>query len=196
MRVTPIVPFVAFASLVLSASVVTAQGVPAAASAVVAPPPPATKLEAFKPSAGAIVTFGYDDIFVSDMPYGVTVDAREIKATTGSTARGIVVDVKESQYRQERSFVDADEVDELLRGISTLMEIKENPTPFRNFEVRYQTRGELRITAFNTNATNIAYSLSVGRTIPARKSMSAKDMLALRTAIEQAKAKLASLPGK
>jgi len=46
--------------------------------------------------------------------------------------------------------VDADEVGELLKGFDALLEVKANPTQFKNFEVRYTTRGELQLTAFSS----------------------------------------------
>src|SRR5438105_1906550 len=40
--------------------------------------------------------------------------------TGGAGVRGLLVDVTESEYRQERAFVDADEIGELLKGCPRL----------------------------------------------------------------------------
>lgn len=66
------------------------------------PPPPATKLEGFKPAAGSVVTLGYDEL---GNVAGVSVDVREVRDLKSPGARGLLVDITESQYRRERAFV-------------------------------------------------------------------------------------------
>jgi hypothetical protein len=124
-----------------------------------APPPPATKIEAFKPAAGTVVTLGYNEL---GSTYGVSVDAREMRDTRGNVVRGVTVEVTQSEYRQERAFVDADELPELLKGIDALLSVKTNPTTYQNFEVRYTTKGDLQITAFNRSG-QIIYAVQAGR---------------------------------
>jgi hypothetical protein len=152
-------------------------------------PPPATKIEAFKPAAGSVVTFGYDELGGVG---GISVDVREFRDAAKTAVRGLVVEVTESQYREERSFVDADEIPELLRGIDALLDVKTNPTPFQNFEVRYTTKGELRLTAFNAG-NEIKYAVEAGRTLKANRRIDADDMRKLRTIFAAAQTKLASL---
>src|SRR4051812_28146106 len=115
--------------------------IPSAAAAQTPPPPPATKIEAFKPAAGSVVTMAYDELGGVS---GISVDVREFREAARAPVRGLVVEVTESQYREERSFVDADEIPELLRGIDALLGVNSNPTQFESFEVRYTTKGELR----------------------------------------------------
>jgi hypothetical protein len=86
----------------------------------------------------------------------------------GTDARGLLVQVTESQYRTERSFVDADEIPELLKGIDAIIEVKANPTQFKSFEVRYTTRGSLQLTAFNMTSGKIQYAVQTGRTLKAQ----------------------------
>jgi hypothetical protein len=133
-------------------------------AAPAAPLPPATRLEAFKPAAGTIVTFGYNELGrVGD----VSVDVRELRS--GSTnVRGVVVEVTQSQYREERAFIDADELDELVRGIDALLEIRANPTSFEHFEVRYTTKGELQIVAFSNSRGGVTYAVKAGRIVSAQ----------------------------
>ena len=100
-----------------------------------------------------------------------------------------MVDVTESQYREERSFVDADEIPELLKGIDALLEVKTNPTTFQNFEVRYTTKGELRITAFNMG-NEIKYAVEAGRVIKANRSIDEDEMKKLRTVFAAAQTRL------
>jgi hypothetical protein len=168
----------------LSWSPVEAQAAPPAA-APVAPPtlPPATKLEAFKPAAGSVLTIGYSEL---GNVSGVSVDIREMRDASGNTVRGLVVEVTESQYRRERSFVDADEIPELLRGVDALLEVKANPTRFKNFEVRYTTRGEVQLTAFNNAQGDIRYAVEAGRTLKAQRFLDAEGLRKLRGMVQTA----------
>jgi hypothetical protein len=110
-------------------------------------PPPKTKLEAFRPAAGSVLILGYD--YLGSVGR-VFVDVREFRDRMGRIARGLVVEVSESELRRERAFVDADEIPELLKGIDALLEVGANPTKFDNFEVRYTTRGDLQLTAYSS----------------------------------------------
>lgn len=122
---------------------------------------------------------------------GVSVDVREMKDQRNTPVRGLLVEVAESQYRKERSFVDADEIPELLKGFDALLEVKSNPTQFQNFEVRYTTRGELQLTAFNASNGTILYAVQTGRVVKAEKvGLSASEMQKLRSLFAVAYQKL------
>ncbi len=156
-----------------------------------ATPPPATKMEGFKPAAGSVLTFGYDELGNIG---GISVDVREMRDAKGSGVRGLLVEVTESEYRKERSFVDADEIPELLKGFDALLEVKTNPTPFKNFEVRYTTRGELQLTAFSSGNGSIMFAVQAGRTLKAQRvGLDVPDMQKLRGLFEAASQKLATL---
>lgn len=170
----------------LCVSPVTA-GAQAATETRPADPPPATKLEAFKPAAGTLVTVGYDEL---GQVSGISVDVRELRAERAGAVRGVVVQVRESQYREERSFVDADEVPELLRGIDALLDIRSNPTNFQNFEIRYTTKGELQITAFNDTRGGIRFAVRAGRAVSARTFLDEAALRRLRSMIEAAAQRL------
>jgi hypothetical protein len=135
--------------------------------AATVPPPPATKMEAFEPSAGSVMTLGYDDV---GSIQGIAVDAREMRDTKSTGVRGLLVEITESQYREERSFVDTDEIPELLKGFDALLSVQSNPTQFKNFEVRYKTKGGLQLTAFNMTNGTILYAVQVGRTLTAQRT--------------------------
>ena len=157
-------------------------------TATVTTPVPATKLEAFRPAAGTVVTFGYNDLGTVN---GVAVDVRELRDTKGNDVRGVVAQVTQSEYRQEQAFVDADELPELLKGIDALLEVKANPTGYRNFEVRYTTKGELRITAFNSGG-KIKFAVEAGRITKAQSFMDEGDLRRLRAYFQAANDQLAS----
>jgi hypothetical protein len=179
--------FVSAAAVVLSYphSVAAQRGAPPSVSAANAAPP-ATKLEAFKPAAGSLITFGYDEL---GKVSGVSVDVREVRDATGARVRGLLVAVTESEYRKEQAFVDADEIPELLRGIDALLKVKANPTTFKNFEVRYITRGELRLVAFNSDNV-ISYSVDAGRVGKASAFLDASEVVQLRAMFAAAAQKL------
>jgi hypothetical protein len=159
---------------------------------IVAPPlPPATMLEGFAPAIGSLLTLGFDDLGEVD---GVSVDVREMRDTRGGHVRGLVVEVTESQAIREQSFVDADEIPELLKAIDALIATTGNPTQFKNFEVRYATKGELELSAANSRNRGVVFSVTAGRLLKARRRfLNAGEMHQLRTLFEAASQKLATL---
>jgi hypothetical protein len=157
---------------------------------VVQPPAPATKLEGFRSAAGTLVTLGYN---VLDSVPGITADVREVREGKGSPVRGVVIDIVESDERQARAFIDADEVAALLKGIDALLAVKTNPTTFGNFEVQYSTRGALLLGAFNDADGNVAYLVEAGHDEPARRYLQPDEMRSLRAIFAAAQVKLAAL---
>ena len=162
------------------------------------PLPPAAKLEGFRPSAGAALILGYTTI---GNTRGVSVDARQVRSGVSNEARGILVHVA-SGYRDERSFVDVDEIAELLRGIDALLGVSGNPTDLDQFEVRYTTKGDLEVTAFSheslfdSKKQTIDYTVSAGRLLQATASLDKAGMVKFKSLVEQAQAKLAALSAK
>jgi hypothetical protein len=149
--------------------------------------PPATKLEAFKPTAGSVLLMGYTNV---KSPGSVNIDARELRDVKGGvTVRGLVVQVTESAYRRERAFVDVDEVPELLKGIDALLEIQQNPTAFERFQASCTTKGGLELTAYS-DYVGISYSVETGRVLVARRDYNQKDFQKFRAALAAAYEKL------
>jgi len=149
-------------------------------------------MEGFKPAAGSVVTIGYDDLGVVGV---ISVDVRQLLDGRGKDVRGLLVEIRESEYKTGRSFVDADEIPELLRGFDALLEVKANPTAFKHFEVRYTTKGELQLTAFNAGDGSIMFAVQTGRGITAQVvGLSIPEMKQLRGLFQAAAQKLATLP--
>lgn len=164
---------------------------PAAAPAP--PPPPATKLEAFKPAAGTASVMAFTTV---GKVQEIEVDAREVRDSKNVTVRGLVVAVTQNQYRAERAFVDVEEIPELLRGIDQILAVKENPSPgFKDFEVRYTTKGELRCVAFSY-AGKVRYSVEAGRVLRATRLIDEGEMREFRNLIANAMAVLTAAPAK
>jgi hypothetical protein len=152
--------------------------------------PPATALEAFRQPIGGTLTIGFDDL--GDVN-GVFVDVREMRDTRGARARGLVVEIAGGQALREQSFVDADEIPSLIKALDDLVAVNANPTQFKSFEIRYMTRGELGLTASSSRNRGIYYGVEVGRLMKARRALNAGEMHQLRTLIEAAAQKLATL---
>ena len=116
------------------------------------PPKTATRLEAFSARVGTVTVRGSTDvgsINAGSMGH-VTVAALEIRDAANPKAReyGVTFHV-ESRDRDHTSFVDADEIDSLLRGVDYLSRANKSVTALADFEVRYSTRGDLRLTVFS-----------------------------------------------
>ena len=151
---------------------------------------PATKLEGFQPAADSVVTLGYEAL--GSIGGGrISVDVREIRDSVGHSARGLTVDVRESQTRHERSYVDADEIPALLKGLDALLNAIVNPTPLKRFEVTYTTRGSLILLAYSDASGAAEYSVQAGRTLPSTVSrLGAAELHALRAIFDAAHRKL------
>jgi hypothetical protein len=75
-----------------------------------------------------------------DPQLGISANVRELHDARRGSARGLIVEVAETPFRQERSFVDADEVVGLINGIDALLNVASSPTEFKNFEIRLDAR--------------------------------------------------------
>jgi hypothetical protein len=155
------------------------------------PPPPATALEAFSVPPGEVLTTAYEDLGDVD---GVLVEAREMRDPRARRVRGIVITIFSGQTRPEQAFVDPDEFVTLLRGFDALLAITQNPSgQFRNFDMRFSTRGELVLTASSTRNRGVLYGVEVGRVQHARRTLNGGEFNQLRTLVEAAQQKLAAL---
>lgn len=159
-----------------------------------APLPPATKLEGFKPTAGSVVTLGYDELGRIGPGFStsglVVVEVRQLQAG-GDSVRGMTVTVTESQYREEMAFVDGEELVDLVRGVDALLELKTNPTKFKNFEVRYTTKGDLVLIAFNSSKGEVQFAIQAGRVLKARRFLNLSDFQKIRAMFQAAASRLA-----
>ena len=161
------------------------------------PPPPATALEQFQVAAGepgGLLTTAYEEMGEVE---GVLVEAREVRNSRGDRARGIVVTILDRQDRTAdplEAYVDPDEFNGLIHGFDALLAITVNPNgEFRNFDMRYSTRGELVLTASSTRVRGVVYGVEVGRQLRTRRTLNGGEFHQLRTLVEAAQQKLATL---
>jgi hypothetical protein len=189
----------------VGAAALVAIGLPAAAQQVdvrslidtqspliVAPPlPPATQLEGFHAPIGAVVTVGHE---VLGNVRGISVEVRELRDSTGGRARGLTIEIATDNAAPHWSYIDLDEVPQLLRGIDQLLPLTSNPTQFSNFEMHYATKGELEVTASSSPNRGVVFSVEVGRLAKARKEgLTAGELQQLRTLIEAAAQRIATM---
>jgi hypothetical protein len=183
-------------ALVLAAAVPALAQAPAAPSPeppiiLGPPPPPATALEAFQALPGEVLTNAYEDL--GDVS-GVFVEARDMRASGGRRVRGVVVSIAGRREAPEPAFIDRDEIAPLLQAFDALSAITSNPnSEFRNFDMRYSTRGELVLTASSTRQRGVIYGVEVGRVIKTRRPLNGGEFHQLRVLIEAAEQKLATL---
>jgi hypothetical protein len=158
------------------------------------PPPPATALEAFQVEPGGLLTTAYEELGEVE---GILVEAREMRNSRGDRARGIVVTILERQDRTSeplQAYVDPDEFNGLIHGFDALLAITISPNgEFRNFDMRYATRGELVLTASSTRQRGVVYGVEVGRQLRTRRALNGGEFHQLRTLVEAAQQKLATL---
>jgi len=190
--------FVSAAALVGLATPAAAQGVPVGVPpnnplpVVVQPAlPPATGLETFQPyGLDAILTVGHE-ILGAIAKARVFVEVRDMRDTKGNMAGGAALHIIESGTRDERAFIDVDELPGLLRSLEALLKYTANPTGLKRFEARFTSRGNLSFVAYSNSTGAIEYALQVNKvplaTIP---NIESGDMLKLHALLEQALQKL------
>src|SRR5687768_1754137 len=158
---------------------------------VVQPAPlPATKLELFQPDAGAIVTVGHE-VLGAIARARVFVEVRDMRDTKGNMAGGASLHIIESGARDERAFIDVDELPGVLRSFEALLKYSANPTTFKRFEARFTTRGNLSFVAYSNTTGAIEYALQVNKVpLATISNIESGDMLKLHALLEQALQKL------
>jgi hypothetical protein len=158
--------------------------------------PPATKLEAFQARTGVVVIRGYTSVGTVHGRFGsiVTVDAREFRDASNPKSRvaGISISVKAFRplERENTSFVDAEEIDSLLKGIEYITKIGRDVTSLQKFEADYRTKGNLRITVFDNEKGEISASIESGPVGPTTAFIDLLELEAFRKLILEAKSKL------
>ena len=127
---------------------------------------PRTKLEAIEERYETVLIKGFSQIASLHVRGGdVRVDVVELKdAAASARAIGIVVALKQSseRLRENRSLIDYEEIDPLLRAIDSVARINETATKLTGFEARYRTPGDLGFNVFRQSRSGTAASLTSG----------------------------------
>jgi hypothetical protein len=129
--------------------------------------PAATKIEAFSGRTGIVLIKGFTNIGEIRGQGSVSVDAREFRdASNPQRAEyGVAIAVKEAGRleRENRSFIDQDEIDSLVRGIEYIASISKSVTTMKDFEAEYRTKGDFAVTVFSDSRGGLSLAISAGR---------------------------------
>ncbi|MDQ3665197.1 MAG: hypothetical protein M3410_01140 [Acidobacteriota bacterium] len=127
---------------------------------------PRTKLEAVEGRYEKVLIKGFTQVAALNARGGeVRVDAVELKEDGSSTrALGIIVAVREAgeKPRDNRAFVDYEEIESLIKAIESIARINETVTKLTGFEARYRTPGDLDLNVFRQSRSGTAASLTSG----------------------------------
>ncbi len=155
---------------------------------------PRTKLEAIEWQYERVLVKGFSQIatfMARDVE--VRVDAVELKDTaTATRAVGLVIALRETgeNPRENRSFVDYDEIDRLLQGLTAIGRVNESVTKLAGFEARYRTLGDLEIIVFRQSRSGIAATLTSGICERVTAPLTLDELDRLKAHIVEAKTRL------
>ena len=127
---------------------------------------------------------------------GVRIDALEMREMGNvSRAKGIVVVLREGgeRPRENRAFVDYEEIDPLLNAIDAISRVYETQTKLAGFEAKYRTLGDLEINVFRQTRSGTAVIVTTGICDLARANLSFDDLAKVRAMIQEAKTRLDDL---
>jgi hypothetical protein len=153
---------------------------------------PRTKLEALEDRHSTVVIKGFTRITTIEMR-GVRIDAVEMRELGNvSRAKGIVFSLREGgeKPRQDRAFIDYEEIDPLLNAIDVISRADETITKLVGFEARYRTLGDLQITVFKQTSRGNAVLLTSGVCEQATAAISLDELAKIRAMIQEAKMRL------
>ena len=154
---------------------------------------PRTKLEALDERHSTVIIKGFTRITTVDVR-GVRIDAVEMRDLGSGVgrAKGLIIALRESgeQPKENRAFVDYDEIDLLLNAIDAVSRADETVTKLASFEARYRTIGDLEVGVFRQTRSGTAVTMTTGICDLATVSMSLDDLAKVRAMIHEAKTRL------
>jgi hypothetical protein len=157
---------------------------------------PKTKLESFERQTGTVIIKGFANIGSVRGLGEVSVTCMELtEAANASKQYGITIEVVSSGRleREDRSFVDYDEIESLIKGIDYISKAGPDITPLENFEAIYQTKGDLSLITFSTSPGKSEAAVRSGRIGGATAFISTTQLAELRDLILRAKQTLDSV---
>jgi hypothetical protein len=156
---------------------------------------PRTKLEALEDRQSTVILKGFTRITTVEVT-GVRIDAVEMREMGNvSRAKGLVVSLREGgeRPRENRAFIDYEEIDPLLNAIDAVSRVDETATRLAGFEARYRTQGDLEIGVFRQTRTGTAVVLTTGICDLATRHLTLDDLAKVRAMINEAKTRLDEL---
>ena len=158
------------------------------------PVEPRTKLETIDDRHSTVVIKGFTRITTVEVS-GVRIDAVDMREMGNvSRAKGLVVVVTSvsegNRPRDNRAYVDYEEIEPLMNAIDAAARIDETMTKFPGFEAKYRTLGDLEITVFRQTRSGNAALLTTGICEQGRTSLTLDELAKVRAMIQEAKARL------
>lgn len=127
---------------------------------------PKTKLEQFQAKTGSVIVRGFSKMGSVSGQFGssMTVESKEFTdASTGAKQYGITISVAEaSPQRENTSYIDLDEIDSLLKGITYIGAITKSVTKLKDFQADYRTKGDFAISTFSNRIGEIGVAVQSG----------------------------------
>ena len=156
---------------------------------------PRTKLEALDDRYSTVIIKGFTRITTVEVR-GVRIDAVEMREMGNvSRVKGLVVSLREGgeRPRENRAFVDYEEIEPLLNAIDTVSRVDETTTRLPGFEARYRTNGDFEIGVFRQTRSGTAVIMTTGLCDLATQTLTLDDLGKVRAMIQEAKARLDEL---
>lgn len=157
-----------------------------------------TKLEQFSAKTGVILIRGFQKIGSAQGLYStsVNIESKEFtNVTDGSKQYGITIEAfkEDGRYdKQHTSFIDFDEIDSLIQGIDYISKVKADVTKLADFQADYTTKGELKISTFNSGDKLMA-AVTSGTIGGVAAYFNIDDLAKLKELILKAKQKIESI---
>lgn len=160
------------------------------------PVSPRTKLEAIDSRIEEVLIKGFTQVASFNVRGAdIRVDAIEIKEARpgGDRALGLVIVLREQGEtpRDNRAFVDYEEIGSLLQALESVSKVNESASKLVGFEAHYRTVGDLEVRVFRqSRASGTAASLTAGICDRVTGLLTLDEMDRLRAHIVEAKARL------
>lgn len=152
---------------------------------------PTTKLEAFSSKVGIVVIKGFTTVGRIQGRGTLSVDAREFRDASNpkQAEYGVVIEIEEPGRleRKNRSFIDYEEIDSLIRGIDYIAKTSKVITTMADFEAEYRTKGSFAVTVFSDQSGNLSLAASTGRIGKTTAFLQTADLEKLKSLLGEAK---------
>ena len=156
---------------------------------------PRTKLEALDDRHSTVVIKGFTRITTIELR-GIRIDAIEMRELGNvSRAKGVVFSLREGgeKPREDRAFIDYEEIDPLLNAIDVISRADETVTKLAGFEAKYRTIGDLQISVFKQTSRGNAVMLTTGVCEQTNGTITLDELAKVRAMIQEAKMRLDEL---
>ena len=156
---------------------------------------PRTKLEALDDRHSTVIVKGFTRITTVEVR-GVRIDAVEMRELGNvARAKGIVIALREGgeRPRDNRAFIDYEEIDSLLNAIDAVARVDETATKLAGFEAKYKTLGDFEIGVFRQTSRGTAVMMTTGLCDLATQTLTLDDLAKVRAMIHEAKTRLDEL---